>query len=129
MDPNDVIAVRAPVFTATPDEDTPFTSGGTQQLVGGSGANATGGRIKGWWILLNYDSPRGACFIDLHDGSSTSDRLIVRIGCAIGGHDDYQNTAQMELPGNGLRFSEGILLKCTPIATNGTFFQIELYYQ
>ena len=129
MNPTDVVAVRAPLFDATPDPDVPFTSGGTQQLVGGAGDNSVGGRIKGWWILCNAETPDGACFIDLHDGSSTSDPIIVRIGVGKGGHDYFQTQAAMEMPGNGLRFVNGIFLKCTPIAEDGTFYQIELFYQ
>ena len=127
MNPTDVVTVDVR-FDGPIDEDDPFTSGGTRQVLGGSPVRA--GRLKGWWVLTFYDSagPEGSCFIDLFDGTSVSDPLITRIGVGRSGIDDFHSQATYRVPGNGLRFDDGIFLKCTPITTSGTFYQVTLFY-
>ena len=129
MNPTDVRAVSVS-YDGAIHEDDPFPSGGTRQVLGGSPVQA--GRLKGWWILTYIDTApapdTGSCFIDLHDGTSVSDTLITRIGVGKSGVNGLFTGASYELPGNGLRFDNGIFLKCTPIRPDGTFYQVTFFY-
>lgn len=128
MNPTDVSTVSVRFDGAVHELD-PFPTGGTRQVLGGSPAQA--GRLKGWWILPYWDEeefPRGSCFIDLHDGTSVLDPLITRIGVGKGGVNSFQDLTAYKLPGNGMRFDNGLFLKCTPIYEDGTFYQATFFY-
>lgn len=114
MDQTDVKAI-----TISGSGVTPFTSGGTSQVFTSSG------RLKGFWVLPGQVEN---CYIELYDGTSTSDPLVLKIGSGKASGNDALGSGGMIFPQNGIRFHSGLFLRCLAITTDGSFQAITLFY-